>query len=209
MKTCLYIDGFNLFHGALRKTSYRWLDLQALVKNILPEIAVINKIKYFTARISDTPDDPTLATRQDIYLRAIRTFTPNVEIYFGFFQKKKVEMNLVTPTKDCLIAKVWRYEEKGTDVNLAVHMLNDAWLNIFDYAAVISNDSDLVEAFKLVKALQKKIILITPSVNHGRGTSKKLTSFADHVRHIDKSVLARSQLPNPIPGTKIHKPIIW
>ena len=31
--------------------------------------------------------------------------------------------------------EVWKTEEKGSDVNLAVHMLNDAWLNKYDVAS--------------------------------------------------------------------------
>lgn len=34
-------------------------------------------------------------------------------------------------------------EEKGSDVNLAVHLLNDGWLDAYDCAVVVSNDSDL------------------------------------------------------------------
>ena len=34
-------------------------------------------------------------------------------------------------------------EEKGSAVNLAVHLLNDGWLDAYDCAVVISNDSDL------------------------------------------------------------------
>lgn len=43
-------------------------------------------------------------------------------------------------------------EEKGSDVNLAVHLLNDGWLDAYDCAVVVSNDSDLAEAMRLVKA---------------------------------------------------------
>jgi len=46
--------------------------------------------------------------------------------------------------------KIVKTEEKGSDVNLAVHLLNDAWLNLYDCAVVISNDSDLAESCRLV-----------------------------------------------------------
>lgn len=210
MRTSVYIDGFNLFHGALRKIPYRWLDLRALSTHILPDDSNIVEIKYLTARVSDTLDDPTLASRQDIYLKALRTHIPNLKIYYGFFQKIKTEINLLTPISGKTRAKILKIEEKGSDVNLAVHLLNDAWHNSYDWAAVISNDSDLAESIRLVKMEhKKKIFLVTPSVNHGRSTSKKLCPLVDHVRHIDKFTLAKSQLPNPIPGTKIHKPEVW
>lgn len=211
MKTYIYIDGFNLFHGALRKTPYRWLNLYLLAQHVLPPDCHIEKIKYFTARVSGTPEDPTMHTRQDIYLRAITTYLPQLDIYYGYFQKKKTEMLPANANSTHDRIKVIKLEEKGSDVNLAVHLINDAWKNVYDCAAIISNDSDLAEAMRLVKQehSNKKLILVTPSVNRGRSTSKKLAPLADSVRHIDKLTLAKSILPDPIPGTKIHKPIIW
>lgn len=47
------------------------------------------------------------------------------------------------------VCRVWKNEEKGSDVNLAIHLLNDAWNNRFDVAVVVSNDSDLAEAMRL------------------------------------------------------------
>ena len=46
---------------------------------------------------------------------------------------------------------IYKTEEKGSDVNLALHLLNDAWLNAFDCAVIVSNDSDLAPALKMVK----------------------------------------------------------
>tara|TARA_R110002072_G_scaffold29206_4_gene92759 strand:- start:564 stop:863 length:300 start_codon:yes stop_codon:yes gene_type:complete len=31
MRTCVYVDGFNLYYGALKRTPYKWLDLAALM----------------------------------------------------------------------------------------------------------------------------------------------------------------------------------
>ena len=41
-------------------------------------------------------------------------------------------------------------EEKGSDVNLSAHLLNDVWKGLFDAAAVISNDTDLVTPIRMV-----------------------------------------------------------
>jgi len=72
---------------------------------------------------------------------------------------------------------------------------------------LISNDSDLVEAINLVKKQHKKKIgLILPPKCH---PSKALMRKADFVKGIRKNALAASQLPNPIPGTNIHKPETW
>jgi uncharacterized LabA/DUF88 family protein len=99
-------------------------------------------------------------------------------------------------------------EEKGSDVNLAVQLLNDAWRDSFDCAVVVSNDSDLAEAMRLVKVHhpQKLIGLFTPGE---RKTSKQLKAHADFVRSIRLGAVKSSQLPDPIPGTNIYKPLAW
>ena len=52
----MYIDGFNLFYGALKGSRYEWLDLEALCRHLLPKDS-INRIRYFTARVSARPGD--------------------------------------------------------------------------------------------------------------------------------------------------------
>ena len=99
-------------------------------------------------------------------------------------------------------------EEKASDVNLAVHLLNDSWLNAYDCAIVVTNDSDIAEAMRLVKQHHRKRTgLATPGNRH---PSRQLTAHADFSVHIrNKAVLQQSQLPDPIPGTTIRKPDLW
>ena len=103
--------------------------------------------------------------------------------------------------------EVIRTEEKGSDVNLAVHIVNDAWLDAYDCAVVVSNDSDIAEAMRLVRRhCEKRIGLVTPGT--GR-PSRQLMAHADFSRHVRVSGLQHSQLPDPIPGTNIRKPAAW
>jgi hypothetical protein len=81
--TNVYIDGFNLYYGAVRNTPYRWLDLLKLCQLMLPTDS-IKEIKYFTARVGGRPNDPDAPTRRQIYLRALRTL-PSLKIYYGHF----------------------------------------------------------------------------------------------------------------------------
>ena len=76
VKTNVYIDGFNLFYGSLKGTPYRWLDIAALCKNILPNND-INRIRYFTALVKPRPDNPFQLQRQKLYLRALPLFCQN------------------------------------------------------------------------------------------------------------------------------------
>ena len=64
MATIVYIDGFNLYYGALRGSPSKWLDIEALSRRLLPKDD-IHLVRYFTARITARPDDPQQAQRQE------------------------------------------------------------------------------------------------------------------------------------------------
>jgi hypothetical protein len=81
--TYVYIDGFNLYYGALKRTPYKWLDVSRLREVMLPNDHVAS-IQYFTARVSARAHNPSAPLDQQVYLRALRTF-PNLSITFGHF----------------------------------------------------------------------------------------------------------------------------
>ena len=208
MRTILYVDGFNLYYGALKGSRCKWLDLLALFQTVLGSRYDILKIKYFTARVSDTPNNPSKSQRQNVYLRALQHYRPEVEVYFGHFLSHKVRAPLANPVDGSRTVEVIRTEEKGSDVNLAVHVLNDGWLDAYDCAVVVTNDGDIAEAMHLVRKHHdnKQVGLITP---RKRYPSHPLRKHANFARRIRPNALERSQLPNPIPGTKFHKPRSW
>ena len=75
---------------------------------------------------------------------------------------------------------------------------------LFDAAAVISNDTDLVTPIRMVTAERNKPVFI---VCPGRWqVAPKLNQAASYVRHIRRSMLKTAQFPDPIPGTGIAKP---
>ena len=74
MRTFIYVDGFNLYYGALKGTAWKWLDLVALFERVLQRHHEIIAIKYFTARVSGTSVDQSKPQRQDVYLRALRHY---------------------------------------------------------------------------------------------------------------------------------------
>ena len=207
MRTSVYIDGFNLYYGALKGTPWKWLDLPALFARVLQPHHDILTVKYFTARVSGTPADQSKPQRQDMYLRALRHYRPEVEVYFGHFLSHRVRAPLAQPLGQQRTVEVIRTEEKGSDVNLAVHLLNDGWLDAYDCAVVVSNDSDIAEAMRLVRQHHgKQIGLVKPGT--GR-SSRQLMAYADFTRPIRPNALRRSQLPDPIPGTTMRKPARW
>jgi len=208
-RTIVYIDGFNFYYGEVRGTHWKWLDPIALLHKVLGSQNELVKVKYFTARVQPSPRDPNVNIRQDAYLRALRAYCPLIELHYGHFSRHRISMENAKPPPP--MVEVWKNEEKGSDVNLALHVLNDAWQNAYDCAVIVSNDSDLAESLLLVKTQRQKIIgLVTPGARtQKRTTSWQLKKHSNFIKPIRKWMLESSQLPNPIPGTTIHKPSGW
>ena len=133
MKTIVYVDAFNLYYGALKGTPYKWLDPMALCRAMIPQ-NVVTRIKYFTARVHARPGDPSQPQRQLFYLRALQTL-PNLDIVFGHYLSHVAGMPLAKPVPgQNPFVKVVKTEEKGSDVNIASHLLMDAFDNAFECA---------------------------------------------------------------------------
>ncbi|HEY6802207.1 MAG TPA: NYN domain-containing protein [Pyrinomonadaceae bacterium] len=208
MKTNVYVDGFNLYFRCLKGTPCKWLDLTKLCSLLLPHNE-INQIKYFTANLSARPHDRDQPVRQQTYLRALETL-PNLSIIRGTFLTSHVRMLKVgaPPDKQSSYVDVVKTEEKGSDVNLATHLLYDACLGDFDCAVVISKDSDLLEPIRLVR---QDLGLTVGLLNPGKKLSFALTPNVDFVKLIRRGVLMASQFPDELTdrhGT-FRKPHTW
>lgn len=206
--TGVYVDGFNLYYGSLRGTPYRWLDLEALARRLLPRDD-IQIVRYFTARVSDRVD-PTAPVRQDLYLRALRTL-PCVQIHFGTFLTNNVWMPLAKPPqrgrRKCQVVKT---EEKGSDVNLASHLLLDAFKQQCDTAVIISNDSDLAEPVTIARyELGMTVGVVNP--HPARKRSRKLSQDAHFFKQLRSGALAGSQFPATLRDSSgtFRKPSGW
>jgi uncharacterized LabA/DUF88 family protein len=209
LRTIVYVDGFNLYYGCIKGTAYKWLDLCELFRTTLPAGYQLEKVKYFTARVSALPNDPLAPNRQNAYLRALRAHCKQrIQIHEGHFSVKKLWMPQAN--NPAQFVEVIRSEEKGSDVNLAVQLVNDSWEDAFDAAAVVSNDGDLERALQICKQKHKKnIVLYTPGAPTSRKPLAALSRWADKQVHITSAHMAASQLPSPIPGTPLTKPIGW
>ena len=204
MKTIVYVDGFNLYYGALKGTPCKWLDLDKLCRLLLPQHQII-KIKYFTARVSARPLDPDQPTRQQTYLRALQTL-PNFEIILGHFLAHEISMPLASnPQKSVRVIKT---EEKGSDVNIAAHLVHDGYRGLYDLAVLITNDSDLLEPVKVVRyELNLPIGILNPQQH----PSRVLLQHASFFKKIRQGTLAASQFPSPLQDANgtFHKPDGW
>ena len=113
----------------------------------------------------------------------------------------------IVPHADAIKVQIHAMEEKGSDVNLACHLVNDAWAGRFDAAVVISNDTDLVEPIRIVtQELKKNVLLLSASTF---GASPPLVKVATAVVHIHNRHLKAALFPAVIPGTSIIKPATW
>jgi len=210
MRTYIYVDGFNLYYGAVKGTPYKWLDLKALFSRLLAPHHQILSIKYFTARITARDGDSGAPLRQDVYLRALQQYIPELSIHYGHFLSHPVKMPLAKPTAGHKFAEVIKTEEKGSDVNIALHLLNDAWHDRYDCAIVVSNDSDLAESLRMVRVERRKRIgIVTPGDPRLRPVAVQLRRYSHFTLSITPELLATSQLPDPLPGTTIRKPDAW
>lgn len=205
--TNIYIDGFNLFYGAVRRTPYRWLDIARMCGHLLPN-NTIGEIKYFTAKVSARPDDPDQPVRQQLYLRALATL-PNVSVHFGHFLTHKVMMPLaVPPGQPQQYVRVIKTEEKGSDVNLATHLLHDAHIGKFDIAVIVSNDSDLIGPIRIVREHLGKTV---GALNPHKNPSRAMLPHLDFYKPIREGVLRVSQFDDTLTdqhGT-FTKPTTW
>lgn len=201
----VYIDGFNLYYGALKRSPYKWLDPAALSQTLLPS-DTIQHIHYFTARVSSRPYNPTSAHDQGLYIRALKTI-PNLTIKYGHFLTHSVPMYLtnVMPAQ-----KVWvdKTEEKGSDVNLASHLLRDAYAKCFEVAVLVTNDSDLAEPVRIVA---EEIGLPVGILNPHQFHSRELRQYATFLKRIRQGDLAASQFTRTLTDRKgtFAKPTGW
>lgn len=205
-RSIIYVDGFNLFYGALKGSTHRWLNLDRYFQ-MLRQADDIRRIHYFTAR-TVSPASPS----QDAYLRALATL-PLVNIIEGKFKEREVHCRVAACTHAG--SKVVRVPtEKRTDVNIALQLLDDAYQDQCDTFVIVSGDSDLVPALEMVKARfsQKKIVVYVPTRDPVRGAATELRGAANQDRTLPLALLSKSQFPAQVPdgrGGIIHKPAGW
>ncbi|WP_424528519.1 NYN domain-containing protein [Sphaerisporangium viridialbum] len=195
-----YVDGFNLYFG-IRQHGRRllWLDLDKLVRSLLKPHQRLEGVRYFTASVRN---DPPSEHRQRTYLRALEAHCPALDIVLGRFQQK---------TKTCKTCRSsWPdYEEKETDVSLAVSLLEDGVSGRYDTALIISADSDMCPAIRSVKRLLPSVRVIAVFPPNRR--SHDLMRACDATLPLGLAKVRQSQLPESITvaGTTLKRPDHW
>lgn len=232
VETIVYIDGYNLYYGRLKKNgavNYKWLDIAKLFNKILNEQdpnSEIVKIKYFTAPALGkfATHGNKSAEAQQTYHRALKhLYLDLIEIVYGSqtcVPKPLPEYNHDVPFDKSKRQWVWILEEKMTDVEIALAMYRDAVQGNCKQIVLCSNDSDMKPALQAIKSdmPEIKIGVVMPIIptsknqKNARRISGSLDELSDWTRdYILDDELEKSQLPDKIPTNKkpVIKPSHW
>jgi hypothetical protein len=218
------------------------LDLRALATTIVGVAsaqerwndAVLSRVVYCTARTGD-PD-------QDAYLGALRAHTAYDWVEWGYYTEKLIHRPLAAQPRGAprpqvvnpaipirvqdqgshvataiFMASVSHREEKGSDVNLATHLLLDVLNGTVAGAIVVTNDSDL--KLPLSEARQRVPVgLINPGNPRWRPTAGALRAnpaagVGGHWwGHLTRAQYQGHQLPDPVTdgtGKTYSRPLGW
>ena len=221
-RAVVYVDGFNLYYLGLKRTPFKWLNLLELARLHCPQFD-IQAVKYFSAPVKPHPNYPASQAhiKQQTYFRALGTVA-GVEIILGTYLRSETRMPLLPLTTPPTMVRVEKSEEKGSDVNVATHLLCDAFDNTYDVAVLISNDSDLLLPVQTVRAkFGKKVHIIFPfQLFKSRNPKKKrglprrsyaLQNNCDSFSHLDRANLSLAQFPVTLtdPNGTFTKPPSW
>lgn len=230
-----YIDGFNLYKSALEKRpELKWLDLIKFSEASQPGHS-LNQVFYFTARIKERFSGDDAPRRQHAYLRALQA--TGVEIVLGRFTKdrdwlrleskehrKSIEPTLedlegsiqsafdkswVEAEPDSMMAKIWKFGEKGSDVNLASYLLMHVLRDGLKGALVISGDSDLATPIRIAKASGAEIRVISPSKGSPRVELREASSSFEELNPNKLLNFQLASYVSPVKGKLITRPISW
>jgi uncharacterized LabA/DUF88 family protein len=129
-----YVDGFNLYHAinGLHRPQLKWLNLRELAISFLEKEETLAGVTYFTARMVWNPQK---LQRHREYINALIAHDVVV-----------VESKFLRTNKYCNGYEQYCdfYEEKQTDVAIAVRVLSDAYAGLMQRVVLVTADSDQV-----------------------------------------------------------------
>jgi uncharacterized LabA/DUF88 family protein len=143
----VYIDAFNWYYGIfIHRPEWKWLNIQSLFEALRIDEDVVS-ICFFTAIVHPNQHRSEKRDRQKRYLNALKSL-PKVEVILGKYQERTVTCQAAACSR-CLDYRVG--EEKKTDVNIAIRLVDDAINKRTDAIVIVSADSDLEPAVEWVR----------------------------------------------------------
>jgi uncharacterized LabA/DUF88 family protein len=203
-RSTVYIDGYNWYHAIFKHhPEWKWLNVQRFFETLRPDDEIIS-IKMFSAML---PGED--AIRQTRYFDALRTL-PKVSVVLGVFQERVVTCK----ANGC---RYVFYEEKKTDVNIAVHMMADAFNDACDCMYVVSGDSDIQPAVEWVsKNKPIKVTVYIPALIQDQAKRRLDYYQTAHLPVVCKFLplenIKQHQFPNVVQlggGKMCVRPHVW
>jgi uncharacterized LabA/DUF88 family protein len=196
-----FVDGFNVFHAldaCIAYHRYKWLDYAALARSFITGREEIVQVRYYTALATWNPGK---VEKHQAFIRAQRS--RGVEVVYGVFRRT---------TRTCRVCGQGysTYEEKLTDVNLAIDLLRLAHLDRYDKALLVTGDSDIAPAIEAVKQTfpHKQVAVVIPVSRR----AEHLKQVADSFHKMKVHHLERSQFPDEVTlpdGSVVRRPATW
>lgn len=180
-KVAVYIDGSN-FYNYLKDEEIRFpkgvkFDFNGFVKFLAGDRKCVSKRYYVGICRNDDGSE-----KSERLVRGQQKFLSEIE-KDGFIIKR----GRIMKTGE-------NYNEKGTDVKIAVDLIIGAVDNWYDTAVLVSSDTDLIPAIKYIKYKKKKLEYIGFSHDPSLGMQKhadlsKLLSVEDIENFKEKTLL--------------------
>jgi uncharacterized LabA/DUF88 family protein len=136
----------------------------------------IVKVKIFAANSKPLLGDPQAPDRQLIYFNALETVS-KIKVYKYEYSPQRRNLPLLSElSKGRLVkARVFSYQEKGADVNMAIHIIRDAALDLYDSAIVFTNDLDFEETIRMARyEFGRRVYVVTTTLEGNRRPSMPL-----------------------------------
>ncbi|MDR2970868.1 MAG: NYN domain-containing protein [Bacteroidales bacterium] len=197
----VYVDGFNFYYGLKSKSwrKYYWLDMVKFAEKLLRPHQHLMEVRYFSAK----PTDLNKSKRQDAFFQANK-LNSKFSLHLGKYLTKNIICKYCKNT-------IHSFEEKETDVRMAISMLTDVYQKKCDVTMIISADSDLVPLIESIREIDPahKIIICFPPNRY----SSNLQKWSNGVKKLtDWKLYEECLLPEAITlsnGFVLQRPDKW
>ena len=177
LRAAVYIDGFNLYHSIadLGAPHLKWLNLWRLSERIVRRGESVSRVVWCTA-VNKQHVQKMLRWRE--YRKAVESV--GVICMEGHFTEEP---------RYCPDGHSYFHPtEKEGDVNVAICLISDGHLDLYDVAYLVTGDSDQLATVKMVRQRlpEKQIVSVAPP---GRPHSKAVIALSHDARSIRRETL--------------------
>jgi uncharacterized LabA/DUF88 family protein len=177
LRAAVYIDGFNLYHAIddLNAAHLKWTNYDALSRRIIRRGEELVRVVWCTA-----------VNRKNVQKMLRWREFKKAQLSVGVIC---AEGHFTEEPRRCPEGHDYFHPtEKEGDVNLAIHLMSDAHLNVFDIAYLVTADSDQVATARMFRDRfeKKQIISVSPP---GRSHSKEIIKYVHDIRSIGRETI--------------------